>query len=208
VKETQPSAIIVADASVARTYVAHTLELRVNANSSSEQLTLLKSSGKPRHLDDIVAILFTSGTTGVPKGVRFSENLCLPAKDSLVIFNPAIRVEVQSNDPTAIITLLGQIRSGGSQYFVDASRALSGDIGLLKPTQLALPVAIWTAMMRLYKEELQLGVYSARECEDRARERIGPRVKHASCGMCLCPNTSRYFSHPRNRWRFHCGKCG
>jgi hypothetical protein len=71
-------------------------------------------STKPRNSSDTVCFLSTSGTSGIPKLARFSEDLCLPSEG--VVTSPFVRADVVSFDPSFLPSLLQTMKFGGSRY--------------------------------------------------------------------------------------------
>jgi acyl-CoA synthetase (AMP-forming)/AMP-acid ligase II len=57
----------------------------------------------------LVAVLFTSGSTGVPKGASFTEALAMPT-EGVAGIQPFVRFDFQAHDPSFVLSLLSTLQ--------------------------------------------------------------------------------------------------
>jgi acyl-CoA synthetase (AMP-forming)/AMP-acid ligase II len=62
--------------------------------------------------EDVGAVLFTSGSTGSPKGALFAEANLVPS-GPITTIHPFIRLDFEPFDPTLCLSLLQTVRCGG-----------------------------------------------------------------------------------------------
>ena len=114
----------------------------LGGTSGEGEVTLL-----PREIDEVTAILFTSGSSGVPKGVAYTEKLLRPSEGASNVV-PLVKLDIQPFHPSFIVSLLSVMKVGGR-------RAISTDLGtvledarLTRPTHISAPPIFWTMLQR------------------------------------------------------------
>lgn len=98
---------------------------KARLNCSNDNFVIKKVA-----LDDLSAILFTSGSTGVPKGAMFTEDLVIPV-GPIASVQPFVRLDYQSFDPSFLLSILSTMRCGGRRAFTNTF-ALMKDLPLVR----------------------------------------------------------------------------
>lgn len=144
--------------------------------------------------DEIAAILYTSGSTGLPKGAIFTEELILPSEGIAVLY-PFVRLDFQEFDPSFLLSLLSTMQCGGSRALATDLVTLLDDIEVARPTHIGATPIFWNYLF----QEFQQSVFkksrsymgsgipkTSEEIENEAakelRAKLGNRLHVASCG--------------------------
>jgi hypothetical protein len=98
--------------------------------------------------DDLVCLLSTSGSSGLPKFAKFTEKLVLPQPEGFVRTSPFVRADLVKFDPSFIPSLMQTLQFGGSRYFVRVEN-LVDDLGRVRPTHLGAPPSVWSFLSKI-----------------------------------------------------------
>jgi fatty acid CoA ligase FadD9 len=142
--------------------------------------------------EEVAAILYTSGSTGIPKGAIFTEELILPSEGVAVLF-PFVRLDFQEFDPSLLLSVLSTMQCGGSRALATNLVTLMEDMEVARPTHLGATPIFWN---HLY-QEFRLTVFkkmnsetgsqvtqqdAEEEVAKELRAKLGNRLHVASCG--------------------------
>ncbi|KAH3759906.1 fatty-acid-coa ligase FadD [Pelomyxa schiedti] len=96
-----------------------------------------------------VALIFTSGTSGTPKGVLFTDEFVTP-KNPISTVQPFVRIHFQSYDQSFILSLLSLMKYAGCVAFSrNGAASVLDDMQYARPTNVGAPPVFWNT---LYKE--------------------------------------------------------
>ena len=119
--------------------------LRVGDNGNA-----IKSNDlRPVNKEEVSAVLYTSGSTGNPKGVIFTESLLLPT-EGITVVQPYIRIDFQTFDPTYLLSIMSTIQLGGCRA-LSSVETIVEDLSEIRPTNIGATPIFW---IMLYKEYL------------------------------------------------------
>ena len=148
-------------------------------NTNSDYLFEFKEE-RPRKDSDICCILFTSGTTGKPKGTLFTESLCMPSEN--VTLKPFVRADLSAFDPSFLPSLIGSLRCGGSRYFIHEMDSLFEELAFCRPTHFGAPPAIWSLLYFRYLDFLKDTLGDKAAAIRQTKALIGNRLHVATSG--------------------------
>ena len=146
----------------------------LGSNSGEDEVTLL-----PREIDEVTAILFTSGSSGEPKGVAYTEKLLRPSEGASNVV-PLVKLDIQPFHPSFIVSLLSVMKVGGR-------RAISTDLGtvledarLTRPTHISAPPIFWTMLQREHAARMATLVAHNASLPPESRRTNGQMLAQAS----------------------------
>eukprot|EP00727_Mastigamoeba_balamuthi_P010143 m51a1_g5751 hypothetical protein (1631) ;mRNA; r:1185475-1190493 len=141
----------------------------------------------PRGLESVGAVLFTSGSTGEPKGVAFTEELMMPSEGASNV-QPFVRLDFQRFDPSFALSLLSTLLCGGQRAFSSVG-SVHDDMRVARPTHFGAPPAFWQSLYRDWSarvSQLRSTGCGAEEAEEtatnEARASLGNRLVVATSG--------------------------
>eukprot|EP01119_Soliformovum_irregulare_P023388 TRINITY_DN8159_c0_g1_i1.p1 TRINITY_DN8159_c0_g1~~TRINITY_DN8159_c0_g1_i1.p1 ORF type:complete len:883 (-),score=283.55 TRINITY_DN8159_c0_g1_i1:13-2661(-) len=145
----------------------------------------------PRKLDEISAVLYTSGSTGDPKGAIFTQELTLPSEGLATIF-PFVRIDFQKFDPSFLLSILQSLISGGKRLFSRDLVELMKDMKIGRPTHIGATPLFWTSLYRDFCNRLSTRIQlekrqdviqlEKRKIGDEMRSELGNRLVVATSG--------------------------
>ena len=100
-------------------------------------------------VDRITAILFTSGSSGLPKGAVYTEQLMIPAFGVSNV-EPLVRFDFQKFHPSFIVSLLSIMRCGGRRTIATDLGDLLQSIELARPTHVSAPPVLFQLLHSEY----------------------------------------------------------
>lgn len=115
----------------------------------------------------VSAILSTSGSTGVPKGAMFTEELIIP-NDNFTLISPNIRIDYQPFDPVLLLSLMSTIKYGSSRGLTNLNQ-MWNDIQIIRPTSIGLTPSLWNFIYKNYLSKLKKN-------EKQIRDDLGGRL--------------------------------
>lgn len=126
----------------------------------------------------VAVVLFTSGSSGVPKAARFSESLALPAAVESTV-QPSVRLDFAPFDPSQMLSLLSTLTVGGERVIGTLE-----DAKWARPTVMGAPPSVWAQLARRVDVAAPAGSTPAqrRKAADAVRAALGNRLTIATSG--------------------------
>lgn len=125
----------------------------------------------------VAVVLFTSGSSGVPKAARFSETLALPAAVESTV-QPCVRLDFAPFDPSHVLSLLSTLTVGGERVIGSLDIADKA-----RPTVMGAPPSVWAQLARRVDVAAAGSTTSARRrAADKVRGELGNRLTVATSG--------------------------
>ncbi|KNC48563.1 fatty-acid-coa ligase FadD [Thecamonas trahens ATCC 50062] len=146
-----------------------------------------------RDRGDLAALLFTSGSTGVPKGAMYTEAMLLPTFAGGTNMWRMIRLDFQAFHPSFIVSLLALMSCGGSRFLATDPTTLLEDMTLARATHISAPPLLFSLLRKAYDEVIRQT--ASREAGlARVRACLGNRlVSLISGGGAIAPSTLDFF---------------
>lgn len=165
---------------------------------------------KPPSADQLATIVYTSGTTGVPKGVMLTfGSMYLSASNGLRLFNISAEDRLLSYLPLSHVAErqfieIASLLSGQQVYFVNSVATFFDDARRARPTVFFAAPRIWENF-RLYAEQrhssawsrllLKLPLMAAQKSRSVLADLGLDQVRYAVCGAArLRPALSNWFA--------------
>lgn len=126
----------------------------------------------------VAVVLFTSGSSGVPKAARFSETLALPAAVESTV-QPCVRLDFAPFDPSHLLSLLSTLTVGGLRAIGPLDVAYKA-----RPTVMGAPPSVWAQLARRIDVAVAnvASTTARRRAADIVRAELGNRLTVATSG--------------------------
>lgn len=151
--------------------------------------------------DDLVAILFTSGSSGNPKGAAYTQKLIMPPF-GVANVEPLVRFDFQEFHPSFIVSLLSIMRCGGRRAISTNLHDLIESISKARPTHISAPPVLFHLLYSEYQSQLNQKIHKINTKIDNnkmnelkkivsqsIRSKLGNRLVSVSSGGASIPHS-------------------
>eukprot|EP01130_Rhizamoeba_saxonica_P012486 TRINITY_DN5267_c0_g1_i1.p1 TRINITY_DN5267_c0_g1~~TRINITY_DN5267_c0_g1_i1.p1 ORF type:complete len:893 (-),score=173.01 TRINITY_DN5267_c0_g1_i1:175-2757(-) len=129
----------------------------------------------------VSAILFTSGSTGPPKGAIYTEKLMMPS-GGVPSVCPLVKIDIQKFHPSFLVSLLSFMRCGGRRVISTDLGKLLDNISIVRPTHISAPPVFFNGLYREYLSRVSRNQKSKSSIAKDIRLILGNRLLNVSSG--------------------------